>query len=110
MEEHPELSARGCYQAGDEGNYRADHRYNPCIALCLRSGGVYSRHFRRAVSAVCGDGRGLDVPFSDQCSDLSPALCGVLLRPHHGPRRGMMGWIMRMIDHVEMPMERQLRG
>ena len=22
---------------------------------------------------------------------LSPALCGVLLRPHHGPRRGVMG-------------------
>jgi len=23
---------------------------------------------------------------------LSPALCGVLLRPHHGPRRGRSGW------------------
>ena len=23
---------------------------------------------------------------------LSPALCGVLLRPHHGPRRGVIGW------------------
>jgi hydrophobe/amphiphile efflux-1 (HAE1) family protein len=31
---------------------------------------------------------------------LSPALCGVLLRPHHGPRRGIMGWVMRSIDHV----------
>jgi hydrophobe/amphiphile efflux-1 (HAE1) family protein len=31
---------------------------------------------------------------------LSPALCGVLLRRHHGPRRGVMGWIMRSIDHV----------
>jgi hydrophobe/amphiphile efflux-1 (HAE1) family protein len=31
---------------------------------------------------------------------LSPALCSILLRPHHGPRRGIMGWIMRMIDHV----------
>jgi hydrophobe/amphiphile efflux-1 (HAE1) family protein len=31
---------------------------------------------------------------------LSPALCGVLLRPHHGPRRGVMGVIMRSIDHV----------
>src|SRR6201999_2639495 len=31
---------------------------------------------------------------------LSPALCGVLLRPHHGSRRGIMGWIMGMIDHV----------
>src|SRR5689334_14343700 len=31
---------------------------------------------------------------------LSPALCGVLLRPHHGPRRGIMGKVMRAIDHV----------
>jgi hydrophobe/amphiphile efflux-1 (HAE1) family protein len=31
---------------------------------------------------------------------LSPALCGVLLRPHHGPRRGVIGWVMRSIDHV----------
>ena len=31
---------------------------------------------------------------------LSPALCGILLRPRHGPRRGILGLIMRMIDHV----------
>jgi len=31
---------------------------------------------------------------------LSPALCGVLLRPHHGPRRGPIGYVMRSIDHV----------
>jgi hydrophobe/amphiphile efflux-1 (HAE1) family protein len=31
---------------------------------------------------------------------LSPALCGVLLRPSHGPRRGVIGLIMRSIDHV----------
>src|SRR5262252_7785285 len=31
---------------------------------------------------------------------LSPALCGVLLRPHHGPRRGPIGWVMRTIDQV----------
>jgi hydrophobe/amphiphile efflux-1 (HAE1) family protein len=31
---------------------------------------------------------------------LSPALCGVLLRPHHGPRRGLIGLIMRSIDRV----------
>src|SRR5215470_12705557 len=31
---------------------------------------------------------------------LSPALCGVLLRPHHGPRRGVIGVIMRSIDRV----------
>jgi hydrophobe/amphiphile efflux-1 (HAE1) family protein len=31
---------------------------------------------------------------------LSPALCGVLLRPHHGPRRGPIGHVMRGIDRV----------
>jgi hydrophobe/amphiphile efflux-1 (HAE1) family protein len=31
---------------------------------------------------------------------LSPALCGVLLRGHHGPRRGIMGVVMRSIDKV----------
>ena len=31
---------------------------------------------------------------------LSPALCAVLLQPHHGPRRGVIGLIMCSIDHV----------
>jgi hydrophobe/amphiphile efflux-1 (HAE1) family protein len=31
---------------------------------------------------------------------LSPALSGVLLRPHHGPRRGPIGYVMRGIDYV----------
>jgi hydrophobe/amphiphile efflux-1 (HAE1) family protein len=31
---------------------------------------------------------------------LSPALCAVFLRPHHGPRRGPIGAVMRGIDRV----------
>ncbi|PSC03569.1 hydrophobe/amphiphile efflux-1 family RND transporter [Alsobacter soli] len=31
---------------------------------------------------------------------LSPALCGVLLKPQHGPHRGPMGAVMRGIDWV----------
>ncbi len=31
---------------------------------------------------------------------LSPALCAMLLKPHHGPRRGPIGAVMRGIDHV----------
>jgi hydrophobe/amphiphile efflux-1 (HAE1) family protein len=31
---------------------------------------------------------------------LSPALCAILLRPHHGARRGIMGYVMRSIDRV----------
>ncbi|MEO9190419.1 MAG: multidrug efflux RND transporter permease subunit [Acetobacteraceae bacterium] len=31
---------------------------------------------------------------------LSPALCAILLKPHHGPRRGPIGVVMRAIDRV----------
>ncbi len=29
---------------------------------------------------------------------LSPALCALLLKPHHGPKRGPLGWLSRKID------------
>ncbi|MGE0659458.1 MAG: efflux RND transporter permease subunit [Reyranellaceae bacterium] len=31
---------------------------------------------------------------------LSPALCAILLKPHHGPRKGPIGYVMRFIDKV----------
>ncbi len=31
---------------------------------------------------------------------LSPALCSILLRPSHGPKRGIIGWLSRSIDGV----------
>jgi hydrophobe/amphiphile efflux-1 (HAE1) family protein len=31
---------------------------------------------------------------------LSPALCGVFIKPHHGPRKGLIGKVMRAIDYV----------
>ncbi|RUP09978.1 efflux RND transporter permease subunit [Hyphomicrobium sp.] len=31
---------------------------------------------------------------------LSPALCAILLKPHHGPRRGPIGAVMRGIDYI----------
>ena len=31
---------------------------------------------------------------------LSPALCAILLKPHHGPRPGIIGAVMRFIDRV----------
>jgi hydrophobe/amphiphile efflux-1 (HAE1) family protein len=31
---------------------------------------------------------------------LSPALCALVLKPHHGPRRGPIGYVMRFIDRV----------
>ncbi|MFU0507156.1 efflux RND transporter permease subunit [Pseudaminobacter sp. NGMCC 1.201702] len=29
---------------------------------------------------------------------LSPALCAILLKPHHGPKKGALGWLSRRID------------
>jgi hydrophobe/amphiphile efflux-1 (HAE1) family protein len=29
---------------------------------------------------------------------LSPALCAILLKPHHGPKRGVLGWLSDRID------------
>ena len=31
---------------------------------------------------------------------LSPALCAILLKPHHGPKRGILGWMSRRIDNA----------
>ncbi|KRQ94207.1 RND transporter [Bradyrhizobium jicamae] len=31
---------------------------------------------------------------------LSPALCAILLKPSHGPKRGVIGWLSRSIDQV----------
>lgn len=31
---------------------------------------------------------------------LSPALCAILLKPHQGPRKGIMGWISNRIDNT----------
>lgn len=31
---------------------------------------------------------------------LSPALCGILLKRGHGPKRGPIGYVMRGIDHI----------
>ncbi|TCT04607.1 efflux RND transporter permease subunit [Aquabacter spiritensis] len=31
---------------------------------------------------------------------LSPALCALLLKPHHGARKGVMAWVSRRIDGV----------
>lgn len=31
---------------------------------------------------------------------LSPALCAILLKPHHGPKKGVLGWISNRIDNA----------
>ena len=100
MEEHPELSP------GDATKRAMAEITAPIIAITLVLlsvfvpvafiPGISGELFRQfavtvAVSMVLSAINALT---------LSPALCGVLLRPHHGPRRGIMGWVMRSIDNV----------
>ena len=100
MEEHPELSP------GEATKRAMSEITAPIIAITLVLlsvfipvafiPGISGELFRQfavtvAVSMVLSAINALT---------LSPALCGVLLRPHHGPRRGIMGWVMRSIDNV----------
>ncbi len=100
MEEHPELSP------GDATKRAMAEITAPIIAITLVLlsvfipvafiPGISGELFRQfavtvAVSMVLSAINALT---------LSPALCAVLLRPHHGPRRGIMGWVMRSIDNV----------
>ncbi|WP_457106798.1 efflux RND transporter permease subunit, partial [Methylobacterium sp. P5_C11] len=100
MEEHPELSPR-------EATKQAMAEITaPIIAITLvllsvfvpvafvpGISGELFRQFAVAVAVAM-------LISAVNALTLSPALCGVLLRPHHGPRRGIMGVIMRAIDWV----------
>ena len=100
MEEHPGAVAGRRHQAGDGRNHRADHRDHAGVAVGIRAGGVHPRIsgelFRQFAVTVA-----VSMFLSAiNALTLSPALCGVLLRPHHGPRRGLIGIVMRSIDRV----------
>ncbi|MCP1539745.1 efflux RND transporter permease subunit [Methylorubrum extorquens] len=100
MEEHPELSPR-------DATKRAMAEITaPIIAITLVLlsvfvpvafvPGISGELFRQFAVAVA-----VSMFISAiNALTLSPALCGVLLRPHHGPRRGIMGMVMRSIDRV----------
>jgi hydrophobe/amphiphile efflux-1 (HAE1) family protein len=100
MEEHPELSAADATKRA-MGEITA-----PIIAITLVLlsvfvpvafiPGISGELFRQFAVAVA-----VSMFLSAiNALTLSPALCGVMLRPHHGPRRGVIGYIMRSIDHV----------
>ncbi|MGE7414127.1 efflux RND transporter permease subunit [Methylobacterium tarhaniae] len=100
MEEHPELTPR-------EATKRAMAEITaPIIAITLVLlsvfvpvafvPGISGELFRQFAVAVA-----VSMFLSAiNALTLSPALCGVLLRPHHGRRRGVMGLVMRSIDAV----------
>ena len=100
MEEHPELSP------GEAAKLAMREITAPIIAITLvllsvfvpigfipGISGELFRQFAVTVSVAM-------LLSAINALTLSPALCGVLLRPHHGPRRGPIGMVMRSIDKV----------
>jgi hydrophobe/amphiphile efflux-1 (HAE1) family protein len=100
MEEHPELSP------GDATKKAMGEITAPIIAITLVLLSVFVPiAFIPGISGELFRQFAVTVSVSMFLSainalTLSPALCGVLLRPHHGPRRGAMGYVMRSIDRV----------
>src|SRR6202035_2816825 len=100
MEEHPELSP------GDATKQAMREITAPIIAITLVLLSVFVPiAFIPGISGELFRQFAVTVSVSMLLSainalTLSPALCAVLLRPHHGPRRGIMGHVMRSIDYV----------
>ena len=100
MEEHPELSP------GDATKLAMREITAPIIAITLVLLSVFVPvAFIPGISGELFRQFAVTVAVSMFLSainalTLSPALCGVLLRPRRGPRRGAMGYVMRSIDRV----------
>src|SRR2546429_1584563 len=100
MEEHPELSP------GDAAKRAMAEITAPIIAITLVLLSVFGPvAFIPRISGELFRQFAVTVAVSMFLSainalTLSPALCAVLLRPHHGPRRGPIGMVMRSIDYV----------
>src|SRR6516165_2792616 len=100
MEEHPELTP------GEATKQAMSEITAPIVAVSLvllsvlvpvafipGISGVLFRQFAVTVAVAM-------ILSAINALTLSPALCAILLRPRHGPRRGVMGYVMRSIDHV----------
>jgi hydrophobe/amphiphile efflux-1 (HAE1) family protein len=100
MEEHPELTA------GEATKLAMAEITAPIIAITLVLLSVFVPvAFIPGISGELFRQFAVTVAVSMLLSainalTLSPALCAVLLRRHHGPRRGVMGYVMRSIDRV----------
>ncbi len=100
MEHHPELSP------GDATKLAMGQIFAPIIAITLVLLSVFVPvAFIPGISGELFRQFAVTVAVSMFLSainalTLSPALCAVLLRPHHGPKRGPIGALMRGIDWV----------
>jgi hydrophobe/amphiphile efflux-1 (HAE1) family protein len=100
MEAHPELSPADATKLAMQGIFA------PIVAITLVLlavfvpvafiSGISGELFRQfAVTVAVSMFRS-----AINALTLSPALCAVLLKPHHGPKRGLMGMLSRGIDRV----------
>src|SRR4029079_424345 len=100
MEEHPELSPREATKLAMQGIFA------PIIAITLVLLAVFVPvGFISGISGELFRQFAVTVAVSMFLSainalTLSPALCAVLLKPHHGPKRGLMCMLSRGIDKV----------
>jgi len=100
MEEHPELSP------GEATKRAMSTIFAPIIAITLVLLAVFVPiAFISGISGELFRQFAVTVAVSMFLSavnalTLSPALCAILLRPHHGPKRGLMGKLSRGIDRV----------
>jgi hydrophobe/amphiphile efflux-1 (HAE1) family protein len=100
MEEHPELSP------GEASKKAMAEITAPIIAITLVLLSVFvpvafipgiSGQLFRQFAVTVAVGMFLS---AINALTLSPALCGVLLKASHGPKRGPIGYVMRGIDYV----------
>lgn len=100
MEEHPELTA------GEATKMAMSEITAPIIAITLVLLSVFVPvAFIPGISGELFRQFAVTIAVSMLLSainalTLSPALCGILLKPHHGPRKGLIGLVMRTIDRV----------
>ncbi|HYZ60837.1 MAG TPA: multidrug efflux RND transporter permease subunit [Acetobacteraceae bacterium] len=100
MEEHPELTPKEATKQAMEGITA------PIIAITLVLLSVFvPLAFIPGISGTLFRQFAVVISVSMLLSainalTLSPALCGVMLKSHHGPKRGVMGYVSRAIDKV----------
>ena len=99
MEEEPNLSPAEATKKAMTEITGADHRDHAGVVFGICAGRFHRRRIRNLVPAVRGDDQRRDAISALNALTLSPALCAVFLR-HGGPRRGIMGWVLRRIDNV----------
>ena len=92
----PAAEAARARHGRDHRRHRRDHSR---VAVGLRAGRLHPRHLRGQLFQQFAVAVSVSMVISAiNALTLSPALCAILLKPHHGPKRGVLGWMSRRID------------